>query len=230
MTVVGLDPRTGAIRIVTSGGLLGVPAGMAAEQSGAVVVANGQALLRIDPRTGAQRIIASGGFLKSPIGVTVTADGLIYVVDALRRVNCVESDTGAQTLISTGGFFNRPQAIAVSREDIYVADVAGRTATVGVGRIIGVNARTGLQRVVAEGNYLVGPMAIGIEASGTLLVCDPHALRAQPGGPPESSIVRIDPQTGVQSLAATGTLIINNHSLAVTHQQIWAIFRQRAPQ
>src|SRR5438552_4059086 len=81
-TVFGVNPTTGAIRIVSTGGILGIPNGIAAEQSGAILVANGVELIRVDALTGAQHVVSAGGLFKAPIGVAIAADNFIYVADA----------------------------------------------------------------------------------------------------------------------------------------------------
>ena len=226
MAVVGMDPRTGATRVVCAGGLLGVPAGLALDPRGAIIVANGQALVLLDPRTGAQRLLASGGLLKSPLGVTVTPDGTIYVADALGGVIRLEPGTAAQTPVASNRYFNRPHAIAVSGASIYVADVASPTASVGKGRIIHVDSATGRLRVLTEGQYLAGPTALAVEGSGALAVGDPNAPISVPGGLPEGSVVRVDPLSGAQNLLGPGFLAVGEYSThaGILHQQLWAAY------
>jgi hypothetical protein len=207
MAVIGLDPQTGYFRMVSKGGLLGVPAGIANEPSGTVLVANGHALIRVDPRTGAQGCAYSGRFFSSPVGVAVAGDGLIYVSDAAGLVIRVDPGSGWQTIISNGGVLTRPQGIVLRGNDIYVTDVAGRTGNAGVGRIVQIDMLTGRQRIVAQGGYLVGPVSLAVEASGQLLVGDPYAIEGPAPDQMEPGIIRIDPETGAQTYAGKGALV-----------------------
>ena len=71
--LIGIEASTGNQRIVSSGGLLGVPFGIAAEARGTLLVANAQVLLRIDPQTGSQKVLSAGGFFRAPLAVAVAA-------------------------------------------------------------------------------------------------------------------------------------------------------------
>jgi hypothetical protein len=211
LAVLGLDPQTGYFRIVSTGGLLGVPAGIAAEQGGTVLVANGHALIRLDPQTGAQGYACSGGFFRSPVGVAIAADGLIYVVDATGMVIRVDPSSGSQKIISSGGVFIRPQGIAVRGSELYVADVADRTGSAGVGRVIQVDMVAGRQRIISQGGYLAGPVSLAVENNRQVLVGDPYSIGVTPDQL-EPAIIRVDPETGAQTFVGKGTLASNSFS------------------
>jgi DNA-binding beta-propeller fold protein YncE len=60
------------VTIVSEGGKLVNPVGVAVEPAGTVVVADRvSGIVRIDPSTGAQTVVATGGSLSGPIGVAV---------------------------------------------------------------------------------------------------------------------------------------------------------------
>jgi hypothetical protein len=206
--VVGVNPQTGQQRLVSCGGILGMPFGIAAERSGTLLVVNALNLVRIDPATGAQSVVASGGLLLYPLAVAVAENSDIYVVNALGAVIRVNARTGAQTLIASGGYLERPQGISVSGNDVYVTDVATPDGNFGVGRIIHVDAHSGAQTVVSEGGSLVGPMGIAITGGGQLIVADPYTVNPDSAdladGGYDGAILRVDVASGEQTVLARG--------------------------
>src|SRR5205085_7955738 len=94
--ILGVNPSTGQQRVVSSGGILGVPFGIAAERDGNLLVANAQVLLRVNPETGAQSLVSSNNYFKAPLAVAVTPNGTIFVADALGLIIQVDPATGAQ--------------------------------------------------------------------------------------------------------------------------------------
>lgn len=58
--VLRVDAATGAVAVVSQGGLLLDPYGIAREADGSLLVADSGLILRIDPDTGAQQILADG--------------------------------------------------------------------------------------------------------------------------------------------------------------------------
>ena len=168
-SIIGVDLRTGEQFLISAGGILGVPFGIAVERDGNILAANTQAIIRIDIHTGEQSVVASGGLLSAPLWVAVTARGDILVVDASRKIIGVDPKTGKQTMISQGGLLKAPQDLAVHDDDIYVADVATADGNFGVGRIVHIELPTGTQRVVAEGGWIVEQGSVA-----TILGCDRH--------------------------------------------------------
>ena len=207
--IVGINRLTKEQRLVSGGGILGVPFGIALEQSGQIVVANGQALLRVDPETGAPAKISPPGvahpLFRVPLAVTVAANGDIYVADALGPIFRVDPKTGEQTLIAYDGYLQRPQGIAVDGNNIYVTDVATSDMNFGVGRIIRINADTSEQSILSEGNYLVGPVGVTLEQSGHLIVGDPYTINPASADLFDGGIIQVNKNTGVQKLVARGS-------------------------
>jgi hypothetical protein len=219
--VIAIDPATGVERSVASGGLLGVPYGIAAEKDGHILVANSQYLLRIDPQTGGQTILATGGFLPIPLAVAVGAHGDIYAVDALGAVVKVDPQTGSQTLLTSGGLLKRPQGIAIKGNDLYITDVATSDGNFGVGRIVHVDTATGLQSVAAQGQNLVGPVGIAIESNGRLIIADPYTINPASVNLFDGGIIEVDPATGAQELLARGGQGFGNpRCVAVLHHSL----------
>src|SRR5258706_2202688 len=204
MAIIAVDPVTGIQQTVTSGGILSVPFGIAAERAGPVLFANAQQIVRVDPQSASQSVAATGVFLRVPIAVAVADNGNIFVADIMGSVVRINSRTGQQTLLTSGGFLKCPQGIAVHGNDVFVTDVATADGNFGVGRVVHINALSGLQTVVAEGNYLVGPVGISIEKSGDLIIADPYTINPNSVDLFDGGIVRVNPSTGEQFLMARG--------------------------
>src|ERR1051325_6035981 len=202
--VLGYNPKNGTERVVASGGILGTPFGIAGEPSGTILIANGQALVRVDPKSGAKTIASAGQSFLAPIAVTVAADGSIFVADALGAVIRVNPVSGQQTPVTSGNLLHRPQGIAVSGADIYVTDVATADGNFGIGRITHINAQTGAQTVVSEGGNLVGPVGIVLAPNGHLIVGDPYTINDQSVNLFDGAVLSIDAATGAQTLTSRG--------------------------
>src|SRR5437016_11762405 len=55
--ILGINPVTSEQRMISCGGILGMPLGIAVERSGMILVANAEALVRVNPETGTQTIV-----------------------------------------------------------------------------------------------------------------------------------------------------------------------------
>jgi len=218
--ILGINRLTGEQRLVCNGGILGVPFGIALEQTGDIVVANGQAVLRVNPQTGTPTVISPQGpahpLFRVPLAVAVAANGDIFVADAFGPIFRVDAKTGEQTLISHDGYLQRPQGIAVNGNTIYVTDVATSDMNFGVGRIIQINTETREQSLLSEGNYLVGPVGIAIEESGHLVVGDPYTINQDSADLFDGAIIHVNKNTGAQKLIARGSgNFVNPRGVAV---------------
>jgi hypothetical protein len=112
-SVSSVDPGTGVLTPISSGGQLVGPIGIAVETSGQLVVADASGLiLRIDPGNGNQTLVTSGGNLVRPFGIAVEVGGALIVSDkgmnSLVRVHPV---TGAQAVVTT--FSSEPWGVAI---------------------------------------------------------------------------------------------------------------------
>jgi DNA-binding beta-propeller fold protein YncE len=116
-----VDAITHTVSILSSGGLIVRPFGVAIGPQGQIYLSDSGssgpgAVLRIDPATGSQSIITSGGQLVDPFGIAVGPDGTIFVTDlasggaGVGAVFAINPSTGSQSLVSAGGF---PHGIAV---------------------------------------------------------------------------------------------------------------------
>jgi sugar lactone lactonase YvrE len=181
--VLRVDPLTGDVTEVSSGGILNEPTAIAIEANGDLMVVNlGVAglpvILRIDPRTGAQSGVSSEGAIGSS-SLAIDADGDLLVKAPRRFLPGVcmggSNDgnvctSGAECQSSEPQPVPRPRCVIPSPED----------------SILRVDPVTGAATVVSSGGLLTGPTGIAIDADGDLIVVTP------------SAIFHIDPVTGAQ--------------------------------
>ena len=207
-----IDSATGARTVLTSGGLLQSPTGIAIEAGGNLVVsdASAAAVIRVNATTGAQSLVSSSSDFNTPSGIAVQADGRIVVTDqntggllgllftagAVTRVN---QATGSTTMLTNDGRFGEPTALAVAANgDLLVADPEGPAAA---GSIIRVNGTTFGQTNGAQGGSFTDPWGIAIERSGT------SWLVADPRGASSGAVHRTTPAGVPAVLASDGELV-----------------------
>ena len=99
--LVRLDPASGRVEVVSSGGFLADPQELVALPSGALVVCDRAALggdgalIRVDPVSGEQSVLTFGAGLHRPTRVHVDEAGRLYAFDG--EVVEVDARTGRQT-------------------------------------------------------------------------------------------------------------------------------------
>ncbi len=215
-SVIRVDPLNGSQTLVTSGGLMVYPAGIALSQDQHILVSDpfasiGPAVLRVDPATGNQTVLSSGGSLAYPFGIAIDANGNVLVADneaggGSGAVIRIDSSSGAQeVLFSFSGGFVHPRGIAVAPNgDIFLTgDVAA--TTLARGAVLRVHHATGDQTIVSQGDLLSETMGVTVTADGQILVAELQL--AGDAGPPQGgrgAIVRIDPVSGAQSIVSSG--------------------------
>lgn len=170
LRIVSINPLTGQQTVVASGPPLGVPFGMAVDQLDRLYVANSQAILRIDPRTGKVEVFAEGKLLQVPLDVAVAPNGKLYVADAVAGVIVIDEATRAQNVLAKNELVRGPIGVAVDgNHSLYVADAGARC-------VVAINLQDNSQQLMSEGGFFATPLAIGMTASGTVLVSDPDAF------------------------------------------------------
>jgi DNA-binding beta-propeller fold protein YncE len=230
--IVRVDPRNGMQSLVSRGGELVDPAGVAVAPDGALYVLENvgvgglRGVIRIDPVTGAQTIVAQGGELCNPFGIAfepggdlVVADYGTLVLNGRPVVECltrptgavlrIGSSTGRQTLLAEGNLLRSPFGLAIEPGGRILVANEGVTATAAV---VGVDAVTGEQSVVTSNTGIDVfrlPERVALAPDGQLLVTD-FELADRYGG-----IVRVGPQGGAQTIAWQGDLFNNPLGLAV---------------
>jgi sugar lactone lactonase YvrE len=239
--LVRIDPLSGARTLAFDGRLGGgpvvnVPTAMAVEAPGTLVVADAgyQAVLRVDPVSGTRGIISgptlgSGPPFHGPVAIAVEAAGTLAVVDVTdKAILRVDPVSGNRTLIAdartgSGPAFVRPVAIAVEATGTLVVVDAGLSSII-VGAILRVDPRSGDRSalsggMVGSGPPLQGPVAIAVEAAGTLVVLDmalsgPRVLRVDPVSGTRTMVAdapaaeRLDVNSGDIAVEATGDLVV----------------------
>jgi streptogramin lyase len=217
-TVSAIDSGTGARSVITTGGLLAVPTGIAIEADGSLVVsdAGAAAVVRIDPDTGGQTTVSSSADLNAPSGIAVQPDGRLLVTDqntggilgllftagALTRV---DQSTGATTTLTSDDRFGEPTSVAVAADgDMLVADPEGPAAA---GSVIRVNGTSFLQTNGAQGGSFVDPWGVAIERSGTWLLADPRGT--------SSGAVHRTASAGTPEVLASGGELVDPRGIAI---------------
>ncbi len=135
-----VDPVTGVRTVVSAGGLLVNPSGLAIDRDGSLLDKNlvdasltipGN-VVRIDPATGAQSVAYSGGHLFAPGDLVVAPNGDLYVTNTLNDV----SFTAQVLVIPTNAARN---VISGNSGDGVHITGSGTTGNVVEGNYIGVN-------------------------------------------------------------------------------------------
>jgi sugar lactone lactonase YvrE len=173
--IIRVDPATGAQSVVSQGGELVDPAGIAVAPDGTLYVVENvgvggnprvpgggrPAVVRINPASGAQSVVTRDGELCYPFGIAVEATGRIVVTDF--------GDSVAAGVDCT------PEPGAVYRVD----------ASTGIQSLLSVNPNPGVAT-------LRGPFGVAIEAGGGVLVANESSAAA--------AVTAIDPGNGVQAV------------------------------
>jgi DNA-binding beta-propeller fold protein YncE len=229
--VIRVDPLTGRQSLLASGGEFFDPAGIAVAPDGQIFVVdnrapdNDGAVIRVDPRTGGQTLVTERseepgrGELDLPFGIAIERDGNLVVSNriapdripvlcqALGKIVRVHPVTGHQEEVDSAGEIAWPLGLAVDGSGgIVVANECGSR-----GGLVLVD-RLGLGQDVITPNsdqdILVTPERIAFDPGGGLLVSD---FSVGPDG--DGGIVRVDRETGGQSLVRAGELF--NHPLGI---------------
>ena len=186
--IIRIDPETGFQTVLSSGGSLVTPAGLAIESTGQIVVADAgaAAIIRVNPNDGSQTVVSSGGNLVLPGDLAIEGSGAIVVSDedaaAIIRVN---PNDGSQTVVSSGGGLSDAQGIAV--------DVNGNLVVAqkffGVLRV---DPNDGTRTLLSSGGNFRFPYGVAIDGSGNVLVADGNF-----------GVIQVDPN-GVQAVVSSG--------------------------
>jgi DNA-binding beta-propeller fold protein YncE len=230
--VIRVDPLTGRQSLVSSGGEFFDPAGIAVAADGQLYVIdnrapdNDGAVIRVDPRTGAQTLVTERSDkpgrteLDLPFGIAIEHDGNLVVANrvspdplplvchALGKVVRVDPVSGhQQRLHDTPGHIAWPLGVAIAPDGGIV--VANECETHG-GLILLDPLGLGQRLITPNGDQdvLVTPERIAFDPAGALLVSDFNAGPDEEGG-----IVRVDRETGGQTLVRAGDLF--NHPLGI---------------
>jgi hypothetical protein len=210
--IIAVNPNTGVQIRLSIGQLLAVPTYIAQAPNQNLYVSDLKAfgtgaIIQIDTNTGQQTLLAKGGYIDGP-NVLLFLNGFLYVANegessgVVHNIVQINPSTGQQRLITDGssGGFSVPVGMALAPgNNIYVADEPGNVQGTDPGAIWEVNLDTGQQTLVSRGGLFDHPVDVAVEASGNLLVANTgNAGNSYSGG-----VVRVDPQTGAQTLVAS---------------------------
>jgi DNA-binding beta-propeller fold protein YncE len=207
IAVVRIDRNDLSQGVVSSGDLFVRPGAIAVASDGTIYVADAEAnrILRVHPGDGSQSIVAEGVNLIRPTDMGIDPAGRLVVVDpdafgggALLRV---DRGTGAQELILLGRYLQDPEYVAVSRSGEALVSVNGG--------VTAIDPATGLpSRFYGEG-LLRWPRGIEVAPDGEIWVADQGAGQ-------EPRILRLNPESGAQSLVTQAQLLDAPSDLAFT--------------
>ncbi|KKL28611.1 hypothetical protein LCGC14_2373400 [marine sediment metagenome] len=216
--VLRVDPRTGGVDVISSGGHLYSPHGIALDAAGNVIavvdynnVTEYGKIVHVDVSTGAQTVLAAFGHAANPWYPVVLPDGNILYSDydspaSIRRLDIT---TGGISIVSEGGLLRHSLNMVLAGQKLFLTDHTGKLYLVDP-RIVSVDLVTGAQAVVSSGDLLHRPYGITSDpATGLLYVADQgfEGLR-------DGRIIRVDPATGSQTLVSEGNLLWDPSDLA----------------
>jgi Beta-propeller repeat len=223
---VSSDPPT--LGVVSTGGFFSEACDVAIEHSGNILVADADsvdflgAIIRVDPTTGAQSVVSGGGGFLDPVSMALEPNGSILVADDLAATLFrVDPLLGTQEVVSAGGLFQfpGPGEIALNGDILYVAEgIADESGSILKGAIVSVNPQTGEQQLVSDGGFLNLPDDISVEANGNLLILD--ELANTPPGIPRGAIIRVDPNTGQQTIVSAGRFLTFREGFSICGRAI----------
>jgi PKD domain-containing protein len=226
--IIRVDPVTGAQSIVTSGGHLVDPAGLAVAPNGLIYVVENvgtsgtPGVISVNPANGAQSVVTQGGQLCYPFGIAFEPRGSLVVTnygdfsDGTNVINCaydfgalirIDLGTNAQSVLSRnapewGNLFRNPLGVTV--------DPAGRILVVnqnGGTALMGVDPDTGVQDAESPNtgtDRFVVPQRPAVTPDGDVVVSD-FTLDDLEGG-----LVSVKLSTGAQSILRQDRTLFNN--------------------
>ena len=198
--VIAVDLATGEQTKVAASTEFHRPFGIARRSDGQLVVAyvfgadeTPGTVMLVDPASGAHTPFAPDVDFFRPVGVAIDSAGDVFVVEndfsGVRSVLHRFDHDGAHSVVAAG---EPPgsQYSAVTHEPGGGILVGRSPAGPGPADILRFDPATGSFTAVSHGQTFGSPMGLAVEASGGIIVADPHL---------GAGIVRIDPATGVET-------------------------------
>ena len=198
---------------IAVGGALSAMTGSAQAAAGDIYIADDgdvQEVIKIDPSTGVQSLFASGGLLADVRDLVVAPNGDLIVADAGEppfppRVIRITPD-GTQSVIATGPPQGGSRGLAYGPSgDLFLADHGPAEDAPVDGQVLKVTA-AGAVSVLASGVNLNDPNGIAVGADEDALVAESGPTGTGVGNPADGKVVRVDTNTGAQTLITAGLL------------------------
>ncbi len=215
--VLGIDPVTSAVRLVTSGGFLGFVNDLTLDPvTGDLytlgLVGTETALIRIDPTLGSQLAVAVGGLLQTTAmnGLEMNSSGEAFVLATIgvtQSVIRVDVTTGAQTLLPSpgGSLLTTPLDLTIGQNDaIFILD---GMVNLGLTGIIRKDRLTGAETLVPTGAFTHSPNRITADGQQLYVITNAAV--------PADRLLQVDPVTGAQAPLPASDLLMFPTDLAV---------------
>ncbi|HEY9107190.1 MAG TPA: dockerin type I domain-containing protein [Roseateles sp.] len=192
--VLRVHPRTGAQKVIASGGLVGAgsPYGIAVAGGLAYVATNSNSTLaQVDLESGAQAAAWVGRPLFCPQQLAWEANGTLLASNACStRISRFDPRMLTLTgLVTPSGLFIDPFGMAVlPSSQVLVADGVTRS-------VVRIDANGGNPATISTGGAFRRPQAMTLDATGKVWVADTDS----------NSIVNVDPATGRQNVYPLST-------------------------
>jgi streptogramin lyase len=200
-TIYRLDPLTGATKsVIRSSGSssFGPITEIAVDSQGAILVADYRnAIFRVDPATGASTAVSV--FPTRGVGLTFDEDGDIIVATADDSIRRVDPINGVQTVVATGGLVGPFGIVLDGNQRLIIADTSG---------IVLLDPSAGTENAISTFQGF-SPMGITLGANGDAFVSGSIVA-----GSLEAAVLRIDLNTGEQSLVSAGGKLSNPFGIA----------------
>jgi len=212
-------------QILSTGMNLVAPSALAVTELNSVLVgdpdaqAGAGAVIEVDEVDGDQSVLAAGDAGASPpftrpagvaIGRRSPVAGQVFVADLNGELVRADPATGEQAMVSRRGFFTGNKAVAIEADGRVLVVSSGFAEP---GRVVRVDPVTGRQQVLSLGGDFNLPESIALAPDGTIFVGDSAAA---PFPPSEAgAIFAIDPETGAQTIVATGGALNDSRDVAL---------------
>jgi glucose/arabinose dehydrogenase len=198
--LIAVDLSSGQQRKVAAATEFHRPFGLACQRDAQLVVAYMESVqapggpgtvMRVSPANGDHHAVAPGVQFFMPVGVALdAADNVIVIENDISGANSVvhRVDHGVGHSILASGSPPGAMYSGVAIEPgggILVTDGQGHPGP----RLLRFHPVTGAVDTVSHGQKFGSPLGVAVEATGAILVADPH-----------SGIIRVDPGTGVQTI------------------------------
>ena len=204
-----LDAITGERSLVSKGGLMVMPFGVAFDsRSGNLFISDSGRLLKVEPESGEQTLVLNNnsGSTGSPCGMDFNAQGDLLVANTVAVLKMNLRQQEAPAVISTGQSLICPIGVGAGKnDDLFVVDPAAAA-------VIRVDLRTGAQNVLSRGGLLIQPQAITVSGQDIYVT----GVATADGNFGIGRVVRINAVTGAQSIVAEGGFLVGPVGISIS--------------